>query len=108
MLQSSLTALILSLLLVAAGAFAPAPIKTVTTSTQRYGIFDAVGEFFEELDAFVDDATSRRLGNGSKFYGKRRSNFYGEADKDKKRDRTVADPTGESVLRVASFCLGKR
>ena len=90
-------------------AFAPTPQRhsfaatttrtttttTTTTSTQRNGIFDKVGEFFAELDAFVDDATSRRLGNGSKFYGKRRSNFYGEKDQDRKRDRSVADPTGE-------------
>lgn len=73
------------------------PSATTTTTTQRSGIFDKVGAFFEELDAFVDDATSRRLGNGSKFYGKRRSNFYGEQDADRKRDRTVADPTGEFV-----------
>ena len=59
----------------------------------RLGIFDKIGEFFEELDAFVDDATSRRLGAGSKFYGKRKSNFYGKDDKDKKRDRDVFDAT---------------
>ena len=53
------------------------------------------GEFFEELDAFVDDATSRRLGNGSKFYGKRKSSFYGKNDKDRKEDRSIADPTGK-------------
>ena len=66
---------------------------TTTTTTQRNGILDKVGEFFQELDAFVDDATSRRLGNGSKFYGKRRSKFYGTDDKDRKRDNAVADPT---------------
>jgi hypothetical protein len=60
-----------------------------------HGIFDKVGEFFEELDAFVDDATARRLGNGSKFYGKRKSNFYGKEDDGRKNDRTVPDPTGE-------------
>jgi hypothetical protein len=57
------------------------------------GIFDKVGGFFEELDAFVDDATSRRLGAGASFYGKRKSNFYGDNDKGKKRDRTRADPS---------------
>ena len=38
------------------------------------GIFGAIGNFFDELDAFVDDATSRRLGNGAIFlwcYGAR-------------------------------------
>ena len=43
--------------------------------------------FFEELDAFVDDATSRRLGNGAQYYGKRKSSFYGKDDANKKRDR---------------------
>ena len=93
--------LVATTLVVVTQGFAPTPFLrsttcTVSTSTtQRNGIFDKVGEFFEELDAFVDDATSRRLGNGSKFYGKRRSNFYGEQDQDRKRDRTVSDPTGE-------------
>lgn len=49
--------------------------------------------FFEELDAFVDDATSRRLGNGAQYYGKRKSSFYGKDDANKKRDKAVADPT---------------
>lgn len=43
--------------------------------------------FFEELDAFVDDATSRRLGNGAQYYGKRKSSFYGEDDANRKRDK---------------------
>ena len=45
------------------------------------------GNFFEELDAFVDDATSRRLGAGAQYYGKRKSSFYGANDANKKRDR---------------------
>lgn len=49
-------------------------------------------DFFEELDAFVDDATSRRLGAGSAFYGKRKSNFYGKNDKGRKQDRNTPDP----------------
>ena len=32
-----------------------------------------LSDFFEELDRFVDDAAGRRLGNGAKFYGKRKS-----------------------------------
>lgn len=48
--------------------------------------------FFAELDAFVDDATNRRLGNGAAFYGKRKSSFYGEEDFQKKSDKDVADP----------------
>ncbi|KAL7572063.1 hypothetical protein ACA910_001712 [Epithemia clementina (nom. ined.)] len=57
------------------------------------GFFKAVSDFFQELDAFVDDATARRLGNGAVFYGKRRSNFYGPNDKYKKTDRDTPDPT---------------
>jgi hypothetical protein len=59
------------------------------------GIFNKIGEFFEELDAFVDDATARRLGNGSAFYGKRKSSFYGKEDKSKKVDKNVPDPLGK-------------
>jgi len=49
--------------------------------------------FFDELDAFVDDATSRRLGNGAQYYGKRKSGFYGDNDTNRKRDKGVLDPT---------------
>ena len=72
-------------------AFAPTQ-KSARSETSLH-IFDKIGEFFEELDAFVDDATSRRLGAGASFYGKRKSNFYGKDDKGRKRDRSVADPT---------------
>lgn len=57
---------------------------------EKKGFF---ANFFEELDAFVDDATSRRLGNGAQYYGKRKSNFYGKDDSNKKKDSTVFDPT---------------
>ena len=53
-------------------------------TTKSKGFF---ANFFEELDAFVDDATSRRLGNGAQYYGKRKSSFYGQNDSNKKRDR---------------------
>lgn len=54
---------------------------------------NGVSKFFAELDAFVDDASARRLGNGAAFYGKRKSSFYGSEDKNKKADRDVPDPT---------------
>mmetsp|Transcript_3620 Transcript_3620/g.7304 ORF Transcript_3620/g.7304 Transcript_3620/m.7304 type:complete len:152 (+) Transcript_3620:108-563(+) len=57
---------------------------------QKKGFFQS---FFEELDAFVDDATSRRLGNGAQYYGKRKSSFYGKDDSNRKRDKNVADNT---------------
>jgi len=100
--QGVVVLLLVTILSVVQGFFLQTPpVSTKTflstvpsrTTTQLNGIFDKVGEFFEELDAFVDDATSRRLGNGSKFYGKRRSNFYGNDDKDRKKDKKVADPT---------------
>ncbi|VEU44780.1 unnamed protein product [Pseudo-nitzschia multistriata] len=54
-------------------------------------VFGAISNFFAELDAFVDDATARRLGNGAAYYGKRKSSFYGKDDAMKKQDRDVAD-----------------
>eukprot|EP00578_Thalassiosira_sp_NH16_P001544 CAMPEP_0181141384 /NCGR_PEP_ID=MMETSP1071-20121207/35794_1 /TAXON_ID=35127 /ORGANISM="Thalassiosira sp., Strain NH16" /LENGTH=152 /DNA_ID=CAMNT_0023228369 /DNA_START=82 /DNA_END=540 /DNA_ORIENTATION=+ len=57
---------------------------------EKKGFF---ANFFEELDAFVDDATSRRLGAGAQYYGKRKSSFYGKDDVNKKRNRNVADNT---------------
>ena len=57
---------------------------------EKKGFF---ANFFEELDAFVDDATSRRLGNGAQYYGKRKSSFYGKNDANKKKDSNVFDPS---------------
>lgn len=54
--------------------------------------FGGVKEFFQELDNFLDDATARRLGNGAAFYGKRKSNFYGKNDKNRKSDPSRPDP----------------
>jgi hypothetical protein len=91
----------LAILLVAAqqkaSAFQPSTprLSTAPRFDTSVGIFNKIGEFFEELDAFVDDATARRLGNGAAFYGKRKSSFYGKEDKGKKADKNVPDPTGE-------------
>jgi hypothetical protein len=62
-------------------------------STNNKGIFAGISNFFEELDAFIDDASARRLGAGAAFYGKRKSNFYGTEDRNRKSDRTMSDPT---------------
>lgn len=67
--------------------------RTLGIDTKLNGEKGFFGKFFEELDAFVDDATNRRLGNGAAFYGKRKSSFYGEDDLMKKEDKNVADPT---------------
>jgi len=61
--------------------------------TKSNNIFDYIGNFFRELDAFVDDATNRRLGNGWRYYGKRKSAFYGEDDVGRKSDMDMPDPT---------------
>ena len=106
------------------------------------GFFQGVSNFFAELDAFVDDASARRLGNGMRvlwnqndiflrlasylicliavlfsgaaFYGKRKSNFYGESDKMRKADRDVADPledyqgpTNTGMFKWVYVSLGK-
>jgi hypothetical protein len=79
-------------------AFSPcnkSPRKIITCiagSDGKNDFFGGVKEFFRELDNFVDDATSRRLGNGAAFYGKRKSNFYGDKDKNRKTDPKKADP----------------
>jgi hypothetical protein len=62
-------------------------------SPEKGGFFQGWNNFVAELDAFVDDATARRLGNGAAFYGKRKSNFHGENDKNKKEDRDSFDLT---------------
>ena len=113
MYQQSL--FLLALVAFTANAFVPVQqqhnVRSTCTSSSLNGIFDKMGdkmsEMMEELDAFVDDATSRRLGAGAAFYGKRKSKFYGEEDTGRKSNKNVADPTGEystvqysTVLRV--------
>ena len=90
MMKSFLT--LASIIIMSAQAFAPLPRATKPSSSLFGG--NPIANFFEELDNFIDDATSRRLGNGAAFYGKRKSNFYGEDDAGKKKDSNVADPTG--------------
>ena len=71
--------------------------KIYLNFTASKPLFQKLGSFFqgfqEELDAFADDAMGRRFGNGAKFYGKRKSKFYGEEDEYKKRNKYVSDPT---------------
>jgi hypothetical protein len=61
--------------------------------------------FFQELDAFVDDATSRRLGNGAQYYGKRKSSFYGQEDSNKKKDRVSPYLVDGAEFAIASFLM---
>ena len=51
-----------------------------------------LSNFAEELDAFSDDIINRRMGNGAKFYGKRKSAFYGEDDQYRKKNKYIEDP----------------
>lgn len=106
--MKSVSALILAvaLLVVAAEGFATTPSTAKRAQTQLFaeeekkgGFFGAVSNFFEELDAFVDDATARRLGNGAAYYGKRKSSFYGEADSMKKEDNSVVDSTEDYMIK---------
>ena len=55
---------------------------------------------FAELDAFMDDATARRLGNGAAYYGKRKSSFYGSEDKMKKSDRDISDSEEDYMINA--------
>lgn len=107
--MKSVSALILAvvLLLVAAEGFATAPstgkraqTKLFAEEEKKGGFFGAVNNFFEELDAFVDDATARRLGNGAAYYGKRKSSFYGEEDSMKKEDNDVVDSTEDYMIKA--------
>lgn len=95
-----------ALLVAAIEGFATAPSKAGRAQTRLFaeeekkgGFFGAINNFFEELDAFVDDATARRLGNGAAYYGKRKSSFYGKEDSMKKTDRNVADSTEDYMIQ---------
>lgn len=76
---------------------------TMLVLCESNGFFQAVGDFFKELDNFMDDASARRLGNGAAFYGKRKSNFYGENDKFKKTDPDRADPTEDYQVTAGGY-----
>jgi hypothetical protein len=67
-------------------------LNTRAASDEKNDFIGGLKEFFQELDNFLDDATARRLGNGAAFYGKRKSNFYGKQDKNRKSDPTKPDP----------------
>ena len=85
--------LILSLFSISAvSAFVPSARNNVVETRLHASEKGFFGKFLAELDAFVDDATNRRLGNGAAFYGKRKSEFYGEKDFMKKDDKDIEDP----------------
>ena len=104
-LMKSITALFLAaaLLVVATEGFASPSTgnraQTQLFAEEKGGFFGAVSNFFEELDAFVDDATARRLGNGAAYYGKRKSSFYGKEDSMKKPDKNVMDSSEDYMVQ---------
>mmetsp|Transcript_34639 Transcript_34639/g.81670 ORF Transcript_34639/g.81670 Transcript_34639/m.81670 type:complete len:155 (-) Transcript_34639:269-733(-) len=103
---STLFVLAAAVLLVSEGFTPTSTPSSSRTGTQLFAekkeggnpIFGAISNFFEELDAFVDDATARRLGNGAAYYGKRKSSFYGSNDSMKKDDKNVADSAEDYMV----------
>ncbi|OEU11308.1 hypothetical protein FRACYDRAFT_246422 [Fragilariopsis cylindrus CCMP1102] len=93
--------------------FVPTVVSRISTQTSRTTSLNAENEqkkkkkkgnfftnMFEELDAFMDDATARRLGNGAAYYGKRKSSFYGAEDKMKKSDRDISDSEEDYMINA--------
>lgn len=69
--------------------------------------FELMSRFAKGVDDFVDDAMMRKLGNGEKFYGKRKSNFYGADDPGKRKSEfdtseEYSGPTGGSYFSLDS------
>lgn len=50
----------------------PTPTSRLTNTNLRMGFLD---DLFQNVDDFIDDATNRKLGGGSTFYGERKSSF---------------------------------
>ena len=105
---STLFLVVAVLLLVdVAEGFTTTPNSSTRTGTQLCAdkkgngnpVFGAISNFFQELDAFVDDATARRLGNGAAYYGKRKSSFYGSEDSMKKDDRDISDSAEDYMVK---------
>lgn len=73
----------------------PVPNAARRSRAPQLNFFQAISSaaerLLEEMDNFADDAVGRRLGQGAKFYGKRKSSFYGEDDAQRKQDPRVAD-----------------
>merc|ERR1740138_834763 len=61
----------------------PVPNAARRSRAPQLNFFQAISSaaerLLEEMDNFADDAVGRRLGQGAKFYGKRKSSFYGPA-----------------------------
>ena len=69
----------------------PALLRRESPLRAKAAQLNFFSDFLRELDNFVDDAANRRLGNGAKFYGKRKSSFYGEDDPNRKADPNAFD-----------------
>lgn len=103
---NNITVLAIALLCLALSTTAFVPLSSSSQSrsnTQLYQEEEKKGffaNFMEEVDAFVDDATNRRMGNGAAFYGKRKSEFYGKEDINKKKNKGTSDPLGTFMLSL--------
>lgn len=69
--------------------------------------FELLKNFGRGLDDMIDDAMMKKLGNGDKFYGKRKSNFYGKDDPGKRSSPDDASeeysgPEGGSYFQLDS------
>ena len=83
---------LLVLLLHNAHCFTIRPALRVSSSSRSSSVsMNFFEKFLKEVDNFADDAVGRRLGNGAKFYGKRKSSFYGEDDALKKENPDAYD-----------------
>ena len=71
--------------------FSTAPQRAPQRFSRSHASMNFFEKLMQEMDNFADDAMGRRLGNGAKFYGKRRSSFYGEEDTLRKADPQQAD-----------------
>lgn len=102
-MNRQVTLALISLIFTNASAFNTFQLQTCRLTQQSLRMSENdepkgnfITNFFQELDNFVDDATSRRLGAGQAFYGKRKSSFYGKDDSGKKKNPNKFDPTGKS------------
>ena len=70
-----------------------APVRAETEG----GPLKFLSNIKKEIDALVDDAMMRKLGNGSGFYGSPKSNFY---RKEGEENGEYAGPSGGSYFKL--------
>mmetsp|Transcript_35879 Transcript_35879/g.114960 ORF Transcript_35879/g.114960 Transcript_35879/m.114960 type:complete len:118 (-) Transcript_35879:673-1026(-) len=86
-----------------ASAFVPSARQAKGVQPLRADPLGFLKKMKDELDAVVDDAMMKKMGNGTGFYGKRKSNFYGKEDEGKtsgKQDDDYSGPVGGSYFKL--------